>query len=181
MKLEDNIDEYYVPTEEDFTPKVVDEKEELFQSIKKSARAYSILYCVQSIVIMIVGAVQEMIWADSTKLYEYPIAALFGISALYWAYYAFIHYRIFRAKTAQEMLDQAKRISGNSLSSKAALSVLALCLMAIAALAMYGRCHWSVILLAVIGIAALCYGFWWLFKDYSNQLEKDIAKLQSME
>ena len=181
MKLEDNIDENYVPTEEDFAPKVVDEKEELFQYIKKSARAYSILYCVGSIAIVIVGVVLEMVRADSIRLYEYPIAAFLGISVLYWAYYAFIHYRIFRAKTAQEMHDQAKRISGNSVSSKAALSFLALCLMAIASLAMLGRCHWSVILLTVIGIAALCYGFWWLFKDYNSQLEKDIEKLQNME
>ena len=180
MKPEDYIDENYVPTEGDFAPEVVDEKEELLKYIKKSSRIYIISSCVVAIAFTI-NAIVEIDMADSSRMYTYPLIAAILLCVLVFGYIALIYYRIFRAKTTQEMRSQIDRIGSNSLFSKGMLSILALCLMASAALAMMGKCHWAVTALVVIIIGVLFCGFWWLFKDNRSNLDKEIEKLQNME
>jgi L-asparagine transporter-like permease len=180
MKPEDYIDENYVPTEEDFAPEAVDEKEELLKYIKKSSRIYIISSCVVAIAFTI-NAIVEIDMLDSSRMYTYPLIAAMLLCVLVFGYIALIYYRIFRAKTAQEMRSQIDRIGSNSLFSKAMLSILALCVMAGTALAMMGKCHWAVTALVVIVIGVLFRGFWWLFKDNKSNLDQEIEKLQKLE
>lgn len=180
MEPEDYIDENYVPTEEDFAPEVVDKKKELLASIKKSSRVNVISSCVMAIAFMII-AVIEIDMLDSSRMYTYPLIAAILLCVLFFGYTALISYRIFRAKTAQEMRNLIDRIGSHSLFSKGMLCILALCLMAAAALAMMGKCHWAVTVLVVIVIGVLFCGLWWLFKDNRSQLDEEIEKLQKME
>ena len=180
MKPEDYIDENYVPTEEDFAPEVVDEKEELLKYIKKSSRIYIISSCVVAIAFTI-NAIVEIDMLDSSRMYTYPLIAAILLCVLFFGYSAFVYHRIFRAKTTQEMHNLIDRIGSHSLFSKGMLCILALCLMAAVAIAMMGKCHWAVIVLVVIVIGALFCGLWWLFKDNRSELDEKIEKLQKME
>ena len=180
MKPEDYIDENYVPTEEDFAPEAVDEKEELLKYIKKSSRFNIILSC-GLVIAFTINAIVEIDMLDSSRMYTYPLIAAILLCVLFFGYSAFVYHRIFRAKTTQEMHNLIDRIGGNSLFSKAMLSILALCVMAGTALAMMGKCHWAVTALVVIIIGVLFRGFWWLFKDNRSNLDQEIEKLQKME
>lgn len=180
MKPEDYIDENYVPTEEDFAPEVVDEKKELLKYIKKSSRINIISSCGMAIAFTI-NAIVEIDMLDSSRMYTYPLIVAILLGVLFFVYSAFVYHRIFRAKTTQEMRNLIDRVGSHSLFSNAMLCILALSMMAAAAIAMMGKCHWAVIVLVVIVIGALFRGLWWLFKDNRSELDKEIEKLQKMK
>lgn len=180
MKPEDYNDENYVPTEEDFAPEVVDKKEELRKYIKMSSRSYMITSCALAIVFLL-NAVIEMDMVVSLRYYTYPLIAAILLCPLFFGYSALIYYRIYRAETTQEMRNLVDKIGKNSIFAKAALSIVALSLMAAGGLAIMDKCHWAVALLVAIGIGVLFGGLWWLFKDNKGQLDQEIEKLENME
>ena len=180
MKPEDYIDKNYVPTEEDFAPEVVDEKKELLKYIKKSSRFNIILSC-GLVIAFTINAIVEIDMLDSSRMYTYPLIVAILLGVLFFVYSALVYHRIFRAKTTQEMRNLIDKVGSHSLFSNAMLCILALSMMAAAAIAMMGKCHWAVIVLVVIVIGALFRGLWWLFKDNRSELDKEIEKLQKME
>ena len=68
MKPENHIDEHQIPTEEEFAPEQVNEKEQLLKSIRKGCRFYIVFYSVLAIIFAINGIIKFDDVNDS-KLY----------------------------------------------------------------------------------------------------------------
>ena len=182
MKPEDHIDENYIPTEEDFAPEQVNEKEELLKSIRKGCRFYIVFYSICSIVFAINGIVKFDDVSDS-KLYLCPLIASMLVFALVMVFYAFIYDRISRCTTAKEMQHFLKLLGPDSLFTKLILITATLCFMMATFLWLLDKCPWYIILLAVTVIAAIIWGLWWLLK-YSGKGEPsdiDIERLRALE
>ena len=75
MKPENHIDENYIPSEEDFAPEQVNEKEQLLKSIRKGCRFYTVFYSILAIVFAIEGIIKFDDVSDS-KLYLCPLSAV---------------------------------------------------------------------------------------------------------
>ena len=182
MRPEDNIDKNYVPTEEDFAPEQVDEKELLRKSIKKDCRAYTVFYIFMGITFLLNGILHVDRVSD-TKLYLCPLIALMLISAIAMGFYALIYENIRRASTAREMKKFLDLTGADSIFSKLILITMTLCIIFAAVLGLIDKASWYVIVLAVIGIAAVIAGLWWLIKHSSKKDSRniDIEKLQALE
>ena len=182
MSPEDYIDENYVPTEEDFAPERVDEKEELRKSIKKGCRANTIFYIIMGITFLVNGIVHIDRVSDS-KLYLCPLIALMLVSAIAMGFYALIYERIRRASTAREMKKFTDLTGANTLFSKLILITMTLCIIVAAVLGLIDKTSWYVIVLVVIGIAAVIAGLWWLIKHSSKKdaCDIEIEKLLALE
>ncbi|MBQ6080757.1 MAG: hypothetical protein IJK93_10840 [Muribaculaceae bacterium] len=173
MRPEDHIDENYVPTEKDSAPEQVDEKEQLLQSIKKGCRVNTIFYIIMGILFLINGIVHLNAVSDS-KLYLCPLIALMLVSAIVMVFYALIYDRIRRASTAREMKHFLDLTGANTVYSKLILITMTLCIMVAAILGLIDKTPWYVIVLVVIGIAAIISGVWWLIKRYGKGDSRDI-------
>ena len=182
MSPEDYIDENYVPTEEDFAPERVDEKEELRKSIKKGCRANTIFYIIMGITFLVNGIVHIDRVSDS-KLYLCPLIALMLVSAIAMGFYALIYENIRRASTAREMKKFLDLTGANTMFSKLILFTMTLCIIVAAVLGLIDKTSWYVIVLVVIGIAAVIAGLWWLIKHSSKKDARDIdiEKLLALE
>ncbi len=182
MKREDHIDEKYVPTEEDFAPEQVNEKEQLLKSIRKGCRFYIVFYSILAITFALEGFIKLDDVSDS-KLYLCPLIALMLVFALVMVFYAFIYDLVRRSSTASEMQHFLKLLGADSLFSKLILIIMTLCFMMAAALWLLDKCPWYLILLAAIGIAALIGGVWWLLKNSGkgNPDDMNIEKLRALE
>ncbi|MBR4830124.1 MAG: hypothetical protein IKZ92_10045 [Muribaculaceae bacterium] len=182
MKPEDYIDENYVPTEEDFAPEQVNEKEELRKSIRKSSRSYTIFYIIMAIIFAANGIIKFDDISES-KLYLCPLVALMLVSSLAMVFYAIIYDCIRRASTAKEMQRFLNLLGSDTVFTKLIIITMTLCIMAAAVLGLIDKSPWYVIVLVVIGLAALIGGLWWLLK-YSGKGDSrdiDIEKLQELE
>ena len=173
MKPEEHIDENYVPTEEDFAPEQINEKEQLRQSIKKGCRANTIFYIIMGIMFLINGIIHVDNVSDS-KLYLCPLIALMLISAIAMGFYALIYDNIRRASTAREMKKYLDLTGADTIFSKLILITMTLCIMVAAILGLIDKTPWYVIVLVVIGIAAIISGVWWLIKHYGKGDSRDI-------
>ena len=182
MKPEDHIDENYVPTEEDFAPEKINEKERLLKSIRKGCRFYTVFYTILAIIFAIEGIIKFEDVSDS-KLYLCPLIALMLIFALVMVLYAFIYDLIRRSSTAKEMQHYLKLMGADSLFSKLILITSTLCFMMAIVLWLLDKCPWYLILFAAIGIAALIGGLWWLliYSGKGNPDDMDIEKLRTLE
>ncbi len=182
MKPEDHFDENYVPTEEDFAPGQVDEKEESRKFIKKSCRAHSIFYIIMGIIFLMNGIINIDSVSDS-KLYRCPLIALMLVSAIAMGFYALIYERIRRASTAREMKKFTDLTGANTLFSKLILITMTLCIIVAAVLGLIDKTSWYVIVLAVIVIGAVIGGLWWLIKDSDKKdaCDIEIEKLLALE
>lgn len=182
MKPENHIDENYVPTEEDFVPEQVDEKEELRKSIKKGCRFYTIFYIIMGITFLINGIV-HIDRVSESKLYLCPLIALMLVSAIAMGFYAFIYENIRRASTARDMKKFLDLTGANSMFSKLILFTMTLCIIVAAVLGLIDKVSWYVIVLAVIGIAALIGWLWWLLKNTGRgeTHDKDVERLMALE
>ena len=87
MKREDHIDEKYIPTEEDFAPEQVNEKEQLLKSIRKGCRFYIVFYSILAITFALEGFIKLDDVSDS-KLYLCPLIALMLVFALVMVFYS---------------------------------------------------------------------------------------------
>ena len=182
MRPEEYIDENYVPTEEDFAPEQVDEKEQLRKSIKKGCRANSIFYILMGISFLINGIIHVDRVSDS-KLYLCPLIALMLVAAIAMGFYALIYENIRRASTAREMKKLLDLTSVDTIFSKLLLITMTLCIIFATVLGLIDKASWYVIVLAVIGIAAVIAGLWWLIKHSSKKDARDIdiERLQELE
>ena len=182
MKPEEHIDENYVPTEEDFAPEQINEKEQLRQSIKKGCRANTIFYIIMGIMFLINGIIHVDNVSDS-KLYLCPLIALMLISAIAMGFYALIYENIRRASTAKEMQKYLNLTGANTIFSKLILITMTLCIMIAVIFGLIDKAPWYVIVLAVIGIGAIIAGLWWLIKHSSKKDARDIdiEKLLALE
>ena len=173
MRPEDHIDENYVPTEKDSTPEQVDEKEQLLHSIKKGCRVNTIFYIIMGILFLINGIVHLNAVSDS-KLYLCPLIALMLVSAIVMVFYALIYDSIRRASTAKVMKHFLDLTGANTVYSKLILITMTLCIIVAAILGLIDKTPWYVIVLVVIGIAAIISGVWWLIKRYGKGDSRDI-------
>ena len=173
MRPEDYNDENHVPTEKDSAPEQVDEKEQLRQSIKKSCRVNTIFYIIMGILFLINGIVHLDDVSDS-KLYLCPLIALMLISAIAMGFYALIYDRIRSASTAREMKHFLDLTGADTIYSKLILTTMTLCIIIAAVLGLIDKAPWYVIVLVVIGIAAIIAGLWWLIKHSGKGDSRDI-------
>ena len=182
MKPENHIDENYIPSEEDFAPKKVNEKEQLLKSIRKGCRFYTVFYSILAITFAIEGIIKFDDVSDS-KLYLCPLIALMLVFALVMVLYAFIYDLIRRSSTAKEMQHFLKLMGADSLFSKLILLTSTLCFMMAAVLWLLDKCPWYLIILAAIGIAAVIGGLWWLliYSGKGNPDDTDIERLRVLE
>lgn len=182
MRPEEKIDENYVPTEEDFAPGQVDEKEESCKFIKKSCHAHSVFYIIMGIIFLMNGIINIDSVSDS-KLYRCPLIALMLVSAIAMGFYALIYERIRRASTAREMKKFTDLTGANTLFSKLILFTMTLCIIVAAVLGLIDKTSWYVIVLAVIVIGAVIGGLWWLIKDSDKKdaCDIEIEKLLALE
>ena len=182
MKPEDHIDKNYVPSEEDFAPEQVNEKQQLLKSIRKGCRFYTVFYSILAIVFAFQGIIKFDDVSDN-KLYLCPLIALMLVFALVMVIYAFIYDLIRRSSSAKEMQHFLKLLGANSLFSKLILLTSTLCFMTAAVLWLLDKCPWYLIILAAIGIAALIGGLWWLliYSGKGNPDEADIERLRALE
>ena len=182
MKPEDHIDKNYIPSEDDFAPEQVNEKEQLLKSISKGCRFYTVFYSILAIVFAIEGIIKFDDVSDS-KLYLCPLIALMLVFALVMVLYAFIYDLIRRSSTAKEMQHFLKLLGANSLFSKLILLTSTLCFMMAAVLWLLDKCPWYLIILAAIAIAALIGGLWWLliYSGKGNPDDSDIERLRVLE
>ena len=188
MRPEEYIDENYVPTDEDFAPEEdfapgqVDEKEQLRKSIKKGCRANSIFYILMGISFLINGIIHVDRVSDS-KLYLCPLIALMLVAAIAMGFYALIYENIRRASTAREMKKLLDLTGADTIFSKLLLITMTLCIIFATVLGLIDKASWYVIVLAVIGIAAVIAGLWWLIKHSSKKDARDIdiEKLLELE
>lgn len=182
MRPEDHIDESHVPTEKDFAPEQVDEKQQLRQAIKKSCRVNTIFYIIMGILFLINGFVHLDDVSDS-KLHLCPLIALMLISAIAMGFYALIYDRIRRASTSREMKHFLDLTGADTIYSKLILITMTLCIMVAAILGLIDKSPWYVIVLAVIVIAAIITGLWWLIKHSGkgDSRDTDIERLQALE
>ena len=181
MRPEDYIDENYVPTEADFAPETVDEKEELRKSIKMTSRRNTILYAICALIFALNG-ILDLCLLDSDKPYRYAIVTLFLISVIGWVFYAIVYHRIHRATTAKEMQHQLDLIRNDSLLSKILLSAMALCILIGLALFIAPKFSSYVTILIVGAVAVVLFGLYWLIlKMDRNPRDEDIEKLLALE
>ena len=182
MKPEDHIDENYIPTEEDFTQKHVDEKEQLRKSIKKDCRFNTFVYIIMGILFLINGIVHVDDVSES-NLYLCPLIALMLVSAIAMGFYALIYDSIRRASTAREMQKFLNLMGSDTIFTKLILITMTLCIVVAAVLGLIDKCAWYVIVLAVIGITAIISGLWWILKHSGKGESRilEIEKLQALE
>ena len=160
----------------------IDEKVRLRKSINKSCRINTFLFVITGLFFLFNGIVHVDDVSES-KLYLCPLIALMLISTLAMAFYAMIYDRIRRCPTGKEMQKYLDLLGADSKFSKLIVITMSLCLIFAAILGLVDKSPWYVIVLAVIGIAAVIYALWWLLK-YSGQSEtrnSDIEKLQALE
>ena len=182
MRPENHIDENYVPTEEDFAPVQVDEKELLRKAIKKGCRANTVFYIILGITFLLNGIIHVDRVSDS-KLYLCPLIAMMLVSAIAMGFYALIYENIRRASTAREMKKYLDLTGPDTIFSKLILITMTLCIIFAVVLGLIDKAPWYVIVLAVIGIAAVIAGLWWLIKHSSKKDSRDIdiEKLLELE
>ena len=182
MKPEDYIDDNYVPTEEDFAPEKVNEKEQLLKSIRKGCRFYTVFYSILAIIFALEGIIKFDDVSDS-KLYLCPLIALMLVFALVMVIYALIYDRMRRSSTAKEMKHFLKQMGADSLFSKLILTTSTVCFMMAVVLWLLDKCPWYLIILAAIGVAALIGGLWWLliYSGKGNPDDTDIERLRVLE
>ena len=181
MGTEENINHHHTSSR-DFALGQVDEKEQLRRSIKKGCRAYTIFYIIMGITFLVNGIFHIDRVSDS-KLYLCPLIALMLVSAIAMGFYAFIYENIRRASTAKDMKKFLDLTGANTLFSKLILFTMTLCIIVAAVLGLIDKASWYVIVLAVIGIAALIGGLWWLLKytGTGETHDKDVERLMALE
>ena len=149
MRPEEYIDENDIPTEEDFAPEHVDEKEQLRRSIKKGSRFYTVFYSLLAVAFVINGIIQLDNVSES-KLYLCPLIAIM-LNAI-------VYHRIGRASTAKEMQHYLNLMGSDVLFTKLIITTMTICIMVAAVLGLIDKCPWYVIVLAVLGIAVIIGG-----------------------
>jgi len=184
MKRENYIDENPVPTEDDFSPRKVDEKLELRKSIKRGCRTWIIITFITALIFAIIGTIYLV-------NYSYFLGAIIMVVAFYWGYLAYVYYRIQHASTAKEMLHHLdKLLFGNYFIDDTTL-VRALAIGGIAAgliLDMGYNLHWVVTLLVYIVIVFLIVVLFCSCLKYEtgsypqdDKIDKKIEKLLDLE
>ena len=182
MRPEEYIDENDIPTEEDFAPEHVDEKEQLRRSIKKGSRFYTVFYALLAVAFVINGIIQLDNVSES-KLYLCPLIAIMLISAVAMAFYAIVYHRIGQASTAKEMQHYLNLMGSDVLFTKLIITTMTICIMVADVLGLIDKCPWYVIVLAALGIAVIIGGLCWLLK-YSGKADPrdiDIERLMTLE
>ena len=182
MKPEDYIDENYIPTEEDFAPEQVNEKEQLRKSIKKSCRTNTVLYSIAAFFFLING-IFHLDQVNDSKLYLCPLIAVMLISTFAMITYAIVYERIRRSSTAKEMQQHLNLLNADTSFSKMIITTLALCLTIATVLGLIDKCPWYVVVLAALAVAGSIAGLCWLLK-YTGKADPNdlgIERLRALE
>ena len=160
----------------------IEEREQLRKSINKGCRANTVFYVIAGLFFLINGIVHVDDVSDS-KLYLCPLIALMLISTIAMGFYAMIYDRIRRASTGREMQKFLDLLGPDSKFSKLIIVTMTLCIILAAILGLMDKSPWYVIVLAVVGIAAVIYGLWWLLKytGMGESRDKDVERLCALE
>lgn len=183
MEPEDYFDENYVPSEEDFAPEEVDEKEELRKSIRRSSLLRTILYLVIAVLNALFGINELQDKINGYSAHSYVFIVLLLIFSLYFAYQAYVYYRVRRASTAAEMKHHLHRQHPNDFIMKTLTALMALGIGAGVALLLADKNPWYVNLLIFIAVTAVI--FFVVQLGSGNEIKRledeDIERLQELE
>ena len=183
----------------------IEEREQLRKSINKGCRANTVFYVIAGLFFLINGIVHVDDVSDR-KLYLCPLIALMLISTITMGFYAMIYDRIRRASTGREMQKFLDLLGPDSKFSKLIIIIdqessainepqqtadplaktyfdLQGLIIFAAILGLMDKSPWYVIVLAVVGIAAVIYGLWWLLKytGMGEARDKDVERLCALE